>query len=236
MTESATATSRLSTIVGVVAALAFTLGPLTAFLGILKPLTAFSVFGLGGLLGVLTLVIALITAARKGLRAAGPGLVLGGVVTAVFVLLAVPSRDFPRINDITTDTEQPPAFAHAGSLAGNEGRDMSYPGESFAAQQRAGYPALKPLELQDQPAVVFDRIVQIAAATPGWEVSQTDSTNLTVEGVSTSRLFRFKDDFVIQIRPVDGRSIVQMRSKSRDGRGDVGANAARIEAFFAKLR
>jgi uncharacterized protein (DUF1499 family) len=236
MTESAPATSRVATIVGVVAALAFTLGPLTAFLGILKPLTGFSIFGLGGLLGVVTLLIALITAARKGLQAAGPGLLLGGIVTVVFVLLAVPSRNVPRINDITTDTEQPPAFVHAPSLPGNEGRDMSYPGESFASQQKAGYPDLKPLELQDPPPVVFDRIVQIAAAMPGWEVSRTDSSTFTVEGVSTSRLFRFQDDFVIQIRPLDGRSVVHMRSKSRDGRGDVGANAARIEAFFAKLR
>jgi hypothetical protein len=27
-----------------------------------------------------------------------------------------------------------------------------------------------------------------------------------------------------------------MRSKSRDGRGDIGANAARIRAFFEALR
>jgi uncharacterized protein (DUF1499 family) len=56
------------------------------------------------------------------------------------------------------------------------------------------------------------------------------------EGFSTSRLFRFKDDFVIEVRPYETGSIVQMRSKSRVGRGDVGANAARIETFFAKLR
>jgi uncharacterized protein DUF1499 len=29
---------------------------------------------------------------------------------------------------------------------------------------------------------------------------------------------------------------VQMRSKSRDGKGDVGANAARIRAFFNRLK
>ncbi len=57
-----------------------------------------------------------------------------------------------------------------------------------------------------------------------------------IEGVDTSWLFRFKDDFVIEVRPdgADG-SLVHMRSKSRDGKGDVGANAKRIRAFFARV-
>jgi len=38
------------------------------------------------------------------------------------------------------------------------------------------------------------------------------------------------------VRPRDGGSIVEMRSKSRDGKGDIGANAKRIESFFARLK
>ena len=48
--------------------------------------------------------------------------------------------------------------------------------------------------------------------------------------------FSEADDFVIEVRPNGTGSIVQMRSKSRQGKGDVGANAARIKALFAKLR
>lgn len=236
MKDSRSGSNRFGLILGVIATLAFILPPLGAFVGVLAPMTAFSAFGLGGLLGVLTLVISLITVVRSGIAAAAPSLALGALITAAFILLAFPARHFPRINDITTDTQNPPQFVQARNLADNEGRDMSYPGETFAEQQKAGYPDLQPLRQPEAPAVVFERVTTAAAEMPQWEVTRTDPSALALEGVSTSRLFRFKDDFVIEVRPSDGGSIVQMRSKSRDGRGDVGANAARIEGFFAKLR
>ena len=52
----------------------------------------------------------------------------------------------------------------------------------------------------------------------------------------TTRIFRFVDDVVVRVRPAEGGgAIVDVRSKSRDGRGDLGANAARIRAFAEKL-
>jgi len=228
--------NRFGLIIGAVAAAAFTLGPLGAFVGVLKPMTAFSVFGLGGLLGVGALVVSIVIAFRSGVGAAAPGLALGAVITLAFLLLALPARSFPRINDITTDTQNPPQFVLAPTLAGNEGRDMSYPGESFAAQQYQGYPALAPLQLAETPQVVFERVKTEAAEMPLWEITRSDDSAMTIEGVSTSSLFRFQDDFVVEVRPADAGAVVQMRSKSRDGRGDVGANAARIEKFFSRLR
>jgi hypothetical protein len=42
---------------------------------------------------------------------------------------------------------------------------------------------------------------------------------------------------VVEVRPRDdGGSTVAMRSKSRLGKGDLGANARRIRAFLADLR
>ncbi|HZY59493.1 MAG TPA: DUF1499 domain-containing protein, partial [Candidatus Binataceae bacterium] len=59
----------------------------------------------------------------------------------------------------------------------------------------------------------------------------------TIEGVAVTRLFHFRDDLIIQVRaaPSGGGSLVEMRSKSRDGVGDVGANYKRINGFFASL-
>jgi uncharacterized protein (DUF1499 family) len=37
------------------------------------------------------------------------------------------------------------------------------------------------------------------------------------------------------VRPADGGSVVDVRSKSRDGQGDLGANARRIRAFRTAL-
>jgi uncharacterized protein (DUF1499 family) len=57
-----------------------------------------------------------------------------------------------------------------------------------------------------------------------------------IEATATSLFYGFKDDVVLRIKARDGGSRLDMRSMSRVGRSDVGANAARIDAFFAKLR
>lgn len=222
-------------ILGAISAAAFVVGPLIAFLGIAPPLIGFYTFGLGGFLGIVTLLASVVTAVRRGVGAAAGGLALGGVITLVFLLLAVPARGFPPINDITTDTANPPQFVQAVLLPANAGRDMSYPGETFAHQQTEGYPDLNALRLDHSPKEAFERVARTAQEMPLWEITRTDSSAFALEGFSTSRLFRFRDDFVIEVRPAEAGSVVHMRSKSRDGRGDVGANAARIKGFFAKL-
>jgi len=56
-----------------------------------------------------------------------------------------------------------------------------------------------------------------------------------IEARATSKLFRFVDDVAIRIRSKDGGSVVDIRSKSRVGQGDLGANANRIRAIAAEL-
>jgi len=53
--------------------------------------------------------------------------------------------------------------------------------------------------------------------------------------VATSDLCRFHDDFAVRVRPDDGGAVVDMRSKSRDGKGDLGANAERIRSFLVDI-
>jgi uncharacterized protein (DUF1499 family) len=213
---------------------AFVAGPVLAHFHILPALAGFGVFVLGGLLGVIAVVLGIVRVARGG--GAGAGLAVGAVLTIAFLIVAAGGRNVPRINDITTDTAHPPQFVAAGSIAANHGRDMTYPGPSFAEQQRAGYPDLAPLKVAASPDEVYKRVVATAQQMPTWQITRNDATARALEGVDTTWLFRFQDDFVIEVQPQDGGSVVQMRSKSRDGKGDVGANAARIKAFFAKLR
>ena len=47
--------------------------------------------------------------------------------------------------------------------------------------------------------------------------------------------FGFVDDIVIRVRATESGSEVDLRSVSRVGRSDLGANAARIEAFAEKF-
>ena len=48
-------------------------------------------------------------------------------------------------------------------------------------------------------------------------------------------MFGFKDDVVIRITPAGSGSRVDVRSVSRVGRSDLGANARRIREFLRQL-
>jgi uncharacterized protein (DUF1499 family) len=239
MAASTSRLGRVSTWLGRLCLLLALLGPALAHFDLVPPIAGFGTFGIGLLLGLLSLLLGLVAlllgpAGTRGATAAGmaiPGVVIGAV------LLMSGARNVPRINDITTDTETPPQFVRAGSLAENSGRDMAYPGLSFAEQQKAGYPDLAPLNLAMPADEAFKQVAAAARSMPTWVITREDAEARALEGYDTSALFHFRDDFVIEVRPADnGQSVVQMRSKSRDGKGDVGANAKRIRGFFARLQ
>jgi uncharacterized protein (DUF1499 family) len=218
---------------GVIAAVAFVLGPVLAWLRVVPGLAGFALFALGGLVAL----IAAIAAVLRGVR--GRGLGIGGalaiVVALVFVAIASRGRGVPRINDFTTDPADPPAFQHAPAIRANVGRDMGYPAGNAAIQQSC-CSDLHPARLSVPPAEAFSRARSAAERMPSWTITQADPGAGTIEAVATTRVFGFQDDIVIRVRPDgDGASRVDMRSKSRDGQGDIGTNAARIRAFVGSL-
>jgi uncharacterized protein (DUF1499 family) len=231
--------ANVARLLGIVALAAFIVGPAIAHFEVVAPLAGFGVFALGILLGLVATLLGLVGLFRSAPGARSPallGLALG--LTVVVVTFAVSRRGagVPRINDITTDTENPPRFVHAQGLPENSGRDMAYPGDEFARQQKGGYPNLSALRLPMPPDEAFSRVQLAARAMETWKVTREDAAAHALEGFDTTQVFRFKDDFVIEVRPADGGSVVQMRSKSRDGQGDVGANAKRIQSFFERLK
>ena len=86
--------------------------------------------------------------------------------------------------------------------------------------------------MSDPPADAFLRALRVAESL-GWEVAAKDGGAGAFYARDVSALFRFVDDVVVRVRPDGLGSIVDVRSKSRDGRSDLGANADRIRAFQA---
>lgn len=215
-------------------------GPLFAHFEAIAPLRGFGAFVLGSLLAVVGGVLGAfgLRATRGGLGgrdrawfAVAVGvLALGGVLSG-----ALPGRGLPRINDFTTDPADPPQFEYTKRDPGTRNRDYSYPA-GFAEQQRAAYPDLAPIVLSVPPAQAFER-AKSAAESLGWHITLADPARGTIEARDTSKLFRFVDDVAIRVRPgSNGGSVVDIRSKSRDGKGDLGANANRIRTFTATAR
>lgn len=169
---------------------------------------------------------------RRGWPLALAGLGGAALVAGFILSLLSTARSLPLIHDITTDTANPPAFGAVLSLRKPGSNDPVYAGESIAQQQKAAYPDIQPFETDLTPEQAFDRAHRAARALK-WQIAATDPTRGRIEAVDTTLWFGFKDDVVIRISPTSEGSVVDVRSASRTGLSDLGANAMRIRRFLA---
>jgi uncharacterized protein (DUF1499 family) len=142
----------------------------------------------------------------------------------------------PPIHDITTDPDNPPAFAAVVAVrTAEDGNPVAYEGSKIAAQQRQAYPDIAPLDLALRPDAAFNRALD-AAQRMGWIIVAADDAAGRIEASDRSRWFGFTDDIVIRITPAGSGSRVDVRSSSRLGRSDFGVNAARVRNYLGALR
>jgi uncharacterized protein (DUF1499 family) len=165
-----------------------------------------------GVLGLSGAILGLIALSRRA-RVARPlfALVLGASVAAIPAAAYLRARSVPPINDISTD-----------------------PTEQSDAQRRA-YPDIQPLRLAVAPNIAFER-AKGAMEEAGWQIVREDPSAGRIEALATTLWFGFKDDVIVRINADGAGSRVDVRSKSRVGRSDLGTNAQRIRAFQRRLR
>src|ERR1051326_5491877 len=96
------------------------------------------------------------------------------------------------------------------------------------------YADLQPQQFTQPYERVFDAALATAQALT-WEVTAQDRDQGEIRAVATTRVFRFKDDVTITIRREGKGVVVNVRSHSRIGKGDLGANARRIRHFQTEL-
>lgn len=188
----------------------------------------------GALLSLGALVWTSVLRLRAAAFSAAAGVVAGALAFGVPSMALQEARRVPPIHDISTDTANPPAFVAllAARRAAPNGAD--YAGEALAEQQRKGYPDIAPLAVAAPPAVAFERALAAARAL-GWTIISAEPSALRIEATDMTPFFGFKDDVVIRITPAGEASRVDVRSMSRVGRSDLGANARRIRAFSREL-
>ena len=140
----------------------------------------------------------------------------------------------PMINDITTDMTNPPQFVKIMPLRQKVDAPTAYGGSRVADQQRAAYPDIQPIILPVAPITAFTVALK-EAKDRGWQIVNSDPSNGIIEAIATTFWFGFKDDVVVRISPAPGGSRIDMRSVSRVGTGDIGANAVRIRSYLKSL-
>lgn len=152
-------------------------------------------------------------------------LTLTAVILAVLVLLPVSGivSNHPPLSD-------PPGLVE---------RIKTYLGNNVAETAPDSiYPELRPRRYALSAGQLFDAAMEACTAL-GWEPVIGERQHYTIRAVVTTRLWRFKDDVEIRVETgenrvptSDGASAngvwLSVRSASRLGRGDLGANTRHV--------
>lgn len=171
---------------------------------------------------------------RRGFTAAFCGLVLALVVVGLSLQLRRAEARLPRIHDVTTDVSNPPPFVALAPLRAASGNASEYAGETFARAQEVAYQDVQPvlLNLSHYDAYL---LVLSTAEEMGWTIIDATEREGRVEATDRTTWFGFREDIVVRLTAVGGRTVVDVRSASRNRQADLGSNARRIRTFLDRL-
>lgn len=181
-------------------------------------------------------VYALVDIWESGAAGAGraiAGLLYAAPVLVLLVLSLYAVAAYPRLNDVSTDPDDPPLFESSSAPA----PEPADPAER-AALQRDAYPEVT---ARLYP-VGIDRLyeaVRVQLAERGWAVSldrpPVSGDTAVIEATARTPIFAFADDVAIRLLAMPDGTRLDMRSRSRIGEHDLGQNARRILAFLSDL-
>ncbi len=170
-----------------------------------------------------------------------------GIITSL-LCLAVPiagiaygksvrgrAKSLPFIHEISTDTQNPPAFSEAIiKLRTNCSNRLNEYDANVIKAQKQGYPDIQTLKSNMPPKEMFDK-TQSVIRSLGWDIVSEDKASGHIEARTKSFWFGFPDDVAVRILPSENGSKIDIRSLSCHGKSDIGANAARIRMLSRKL-
>lgn len=200
------------------------------------------------------LILALTVSPRRGWFTALVALLIPLLGLGYGFQVSQKTKNVPPIHDISTDLVTPPTFSDAVVAAraavpdGNKldlltatlpdnPRFGPLAGKPVVEVHRAAYGDLKPL-VTDTPAFdAFTVALDTAEAQSGWVVDRNDAATGVIEAHATSFWYGFTDDIAIRVRrlPDDSGTTIDVRSVSRVGLSDLGANAKRVRGYLASL-
>lgn len=230
--------SRTAIIAGLLTLILLIIGPLGSKWGLWPYTVGLLLVTIAMVGSLLPIVLMLGFVWHPGYRTERPSLIAGAAMAAVPFAVALwtvtVAHGAPVIHDVTTDPANPPTFHTARTLRGPGSNPLAYTAADAAAQRKA-WPDLKPLHTPLSPEAALTRAVDVAHRL-GWRITDRQSRPGYIEAVATTTWFGFKDDVVIRVRADSAGSVVDLRSVSRVGKGDLGTNARRILTFLKDFR
>jgi uncharacterized protein (DUF1499 family) len=170
----------------------------------------------------------------------GPGflqalmaVVIGAVLLAYPGYLAWKAHKLPDVTDITTDAADPPRFEVVARLRPTD-RNL-YPGLAVAALQKEAWPDIEPLDVSVSAKAAYDGALAVITKRK-WRIVDTRAPAAGREGhieaIARTPIMGLRDDVTIRIRPTREGARIDVRSASRQGSRDFGANAERVIALL----
>jgi len=176
----------------------------------------------------------------KGVKSESQALLVVIVVTllplSVMGSFVYKAQKYPFIHDISTDLVHAPQLKAAAKARVDSDHSVEYLASEVAQLQENAYPQLLPLKVTQSPQAVFNAAKGLMLEN-GWQLmaENNQQSPFTLEASHTSLLFGFTDDLVVRIQATEDGAVVDMRSMSRVGKSDMGANAQRIQRFLTDL-
>jgi uncharacterized protein (DUF1499 family) len=98
------------------------------------------------------------------------------------------------------------------------------------------FPELRTRNFSLPADVLYAKVKQAVGQLPRWEIIESSDDRRELNAVVTTKLFRFKDDVTINVVPEPGgRPALMIRSTSRVGKGDLGANTRHVLDVYDAL-
>lgn len=159
------------------------------------------------------------------------GLALPGYFLARAVLL-------PPLNDIQTTPSDPIHFTALLSERPADANPLVDPTPQQAAMEAEGYPDIKPMYLERSAPEVFSLVSEVVHRL-GWNIVVNETPGESgvgrIEATDKTLIMGYTDDVVVRVKGDDAHTQIDMRSASRYGTRDFGANADRIRKFYGEV-
>ena len=144
----------------------------------------------------------------------------------------------PRLNDIETTPRAPMQFKQLAAMRPADANRIVEPDLAAAEEQEKGYPDIRPMELERSVTETFD-IVHEAVKRLGWTIVLNEPPAEEpgrIEATNRTMIMGYTDDALIRVTGDDTHALIDVRSASRYGMHDLGANAEHIRELFAEVK
>jgi uncharacterized protein (DUF1499 family) len=144
----------------------------------------------------------------------------------------------PPLTDIETSPAEPLQFTLLVEQRPRDANPLTAPDAEAVERQAEAYPDIGPMYLERSAPEVY-ALVNEAVARLGWTVVVNETPGESgvgrIEATDSSLIMGFTDDVVVRVKGDDAHTLIDVRSASRYGMHDFGANADRIRALYGEV-